>query len=230
MRPAIWLAGSGMVVLNHLLRRDIRILRAEYAFSAIACAGLIRGRPRPGHRTRTFFMTAVKASESWRRPAVVTRATGRHREAAARWIPPHTTTVGRRTPALRSSPAPASIRSFLGSGRPTRPRGMRGSAQRLLHSPSEHADLEPVAVAHDQFVLDRHGLQRLRGPPNVVARWMAAPGRSPRSRSACPPPQLWCLCACLVEDQRHYRLQCGPTRIGELTGQHLSSSYRAVVR
>jgi len=66
MRPAIWLAGSGMVVLNRLLRRDIRILRAEYAFSAITRTDLIRGRPRPGRRTRTFFMTAVKASESWR--------------------------------------------------------------------------------------------------------------------------------------------------------------------
>jgi len=65
-RPAIWLAGSGIVVLIPLLRRDVVILRVDYALSAMTRPGLFRGRPRPDRRTRTSFMTAVNASESWR--------------------------------------------------------------------------------------------------------------------------------------------------------------------
>ena len=43
LRRLIWSAGSGMVALMPLSRRDVRILRLEYALSASTRSGRVRG-------------------------------------------------------------------------------------------------------------------------------------------------------------------------------------------
>jgi hypothetical protein len=63
-----------------------RIWRLEYALSASNLSGLVRGRPGPTREIRSRSMSGSNASESWRCPAVVTRASGRHRESDSRWI------------------------------------------------------------------------------------------------------------------------------------------------
>ena len=69
--------------------------------------GRVRGRP--GHRRAIFSwpVSGAKASESWRCPALVTRASGRHPESASRWIllvsPPRDRPSASR---LRNCPAP----------------------------------------------------------------------------------------------------------------------------
>src|SRR6478672_196623 len=106
-RPAICVDGSGSVALIPLHRNVFRIFLLEYALSARTRSGLVLGGPPRLLLIEISAITAVNATESCRCPAVVTRAIGRHRESATRWIfvvtPP------------RERPKPS--RSGTGSGR-----------------------------------------------------------------------------------------------------------------
>jgi len=85
-RPATWFDGSGIVALIPLRRNASRILRVEYALSASTRSGLVLGVPPQLLTIEMSAITGVNATESCRCPAVVTRAIGRHRESATRWI------------------------------------------------------------------------------------------------------------------------------------------------
>jgi hypothetical protein len=54
--------------------------------SASGRSGRVRGRPAPERAMRNAAISGSNASESWRWPAVVTRASGRHRASAIRGI------------------------------------------------------------------------------------------------------------------------------------------------
>jgi len=74
-----------MVVLIRRLRRWERIALLEYALSARTRPGRVRGRPGPRRAILSRPMSGMKATESWRCPALVTRASGRQPESASRW-------------------------------------------------------------------------------------------------------------------------------------------------
>ena len=80
----IWSAGSGMVALMPRLRRRERIALLEYALSARTRPGLVRGRPGPRRAIARRPRSGMKARESWRCPALVTRASGRQPASASR--------------------------------------------------------------------------------------------------------------------------------------------------
>ena len=69
-----------------LRRNAFRIFRVEYTLSASTRSGLLLGVPPQLLTIEMSAITGVKATESCRCPAVVTRAIGRHRESATRWI------------------------------------------------------------------------------------------------------------------------------------------------
>ena len=83
-RPATWFDGSGIVALIPLRRNAFRIFRVEYALSASTRYGLFLGVRPPLRIIEMSAITGVKATESCRCPAVVTRAIGRHCESATR--------------------------------------------------------------------------------------------------------------------------------------------------
>jgi hypothetical protein len=116
-RPAVWFDGSGIVALIPLRRNDSRIFRVEYALSARTRSGRVLGLPPQTRMIEIAAITAVKANESWRCPADVTRATGRHRPSAARWIFVVTPPRLRPKPS-RSGPVPPGRRIPCHSTRP----------------------------------------------------------------------------------------------------------------
>ena len=85
-RPATWFDGSGIVALIPLRRNASRIFRVEYSLSASTRSGLVLGVPPQLRMIEMPAITGVNATESCRWQAVVTRAIGRHRESATRWI------------------------------------------------------------------------------------------------------------------------------------------------
>lgn len=86
IRPAIWFEGSGIVTLIPLHRNVSRIFRVEYALSASIRSGLVLDVPPLLRTMEMSAINALKATESCRCPALVTRAIGRHCKSAARWI------------------------------------------------------------------------------------------------------------------------------------------------
>lgn len=83
-RPAIWFAGSGMVASIPLHRNASRTFWVEYALSANIRSGLVLGMRPFLLMIEMSAISPVKAPESCRCPAVVTRGMARHRESAAR--------------------------------------------------------------------------------------------------------------------------------------------------
>lgn len=72
-RPAIWFAGSGIVASIPLHRNASRTFWVEYVLSANIRSGLVLGMPPFLLMIETSAISPVKAPESCRCPAVVTR-------------------------------------------------------------------------------------------------------------------------------------------------------------
>ena len=72
-RPAFWFAGSGMVAWIPLHRNASRTFWVEYALSANIRSGLVLGMPPFLLMIQMSAISPVKAPESCRCPAVVTR-------------------------------------------------------------------------------------------------------------------------------------------------------------
>ncbi len=85
LRLAIWSAGCGITARILRLRRCSRIAREEQALSASTVVGRVLGRSL-GLATRMPAMTCVNAGASPAWPGVTTKASGRQRPSAARWI------------------------------------------------------------------------------------------------------------------------------------------------
>jgi hypothetical protein len=68
------------------LRSQARLAADEYALSAIAVPGRVRGRPFPRRAMRTWFSSGMNCGQSPCWPGVRIRVTGRQRRSAAKWI------------------------------------------------------------------------------------------------------------------------------------------------
>jgi hypothetical protein len=105
-------------------RSQARFAREEYALSAIARPGRRRGLPRPRRRMRIASISGTNRGESPRWPQLVSRATGRQRRSAGRWIlvvsPPRDRPIPSRPDFVSFARAPRAIissRGTAGAGR-----------------------------------------------------------------------------------------------------------------
>ncbi len=105
-------------------RSQARFAREEYALSAIARPGRRRGRPGPRRWMRIASMSGTKRGESPCWPQPVSRAMGRQRRSAARWIfvvsPPRDRPIASRPDFVSFATAPRAIissRDAAGTGR-----------------------------------------------------------------------------------------------------------------
>src|SRR5712692_4556116 len=105
-------------------RSQARLAAAEYALSAIVRPGRRRGRPFPRRRMLMASISGMNRGESPCWPGLVSRATGRQRRSAVRWIlvvsPPRERPIASRPVFLSFAEAPREVISGKGAAGPGR--------------------------------------------------------------------------------------------------------------
>src|SRR5271169_7208126 len=123
-RCFLWSSLTGITAWMWWRRSQARFPREEYALSAIARPGRRRGRPGPRRWTRIASISGTNRGESPCWPQLVSRAIGRQRRSAARWIlvvrPPRERPIASRPGFVSFAEAPREVISgpgTAGSGR-----------------------------------------------------------------------------------------------------------------
>src|SRR5271165_2030629 len=123
-RCFFWSSLTGITAWMPCRRSQARFAREEYALSAIARPGRCRGLPRPRRGMRIASISGTNRGESPCWPQLVSRAMGRHRRSAARWIlvvsPPRDRPIPSRADFLSFATAPRGVissRDAAGAGR-----------------------------------------------------------------------------------------------------------------